>query len=85
MYFPDYPTIHSSKLVTWQRLANHSLLYGVRGTDASLKPYLLMAHTDVVPADSQQWVEPPFGGNEREGYIYGRGAIDDKQMVFVCK
>ena len=42
---------------------------------------LLMAHTDVVPADRSQWSTDPFGGENRNGYIYGRGARDDKSLL----
>jgi acetylornithine deacetylase/succinyl-diaminopimelate desuccinylase-like protein len=42
---------------------------------------LLMAHTDVVPAEPAQWTVPPFGGEIRDGYVWGRGAVDDKNLV----
>jgi len=42
---------------------------------------LLMAHSDVVPADRAQWTVPPFSALIREGYIYGRGAQDDKSLL----
>ena len=75
--------VHSSTLVTWQRVANHSLLYQVRGSAPRLKPYLLMAHLDVVPADPSEWEEGPFGATVRDGFVYGRGTMDNKQQVFV--
>jgi acetylornithine deacetylase/succinyl-diaminopimelate desuccinylase-like protein len=45
------------------------------------RPLLLMAHTDVVPADSKAWSVPPFAALERDGFIYGRGVIDDKSLL----
>ncbi|MEQ1886710.1 MAG: M20/M25/M40 family metallo-hydrolase [Bryobacteraceae bacterium] len=45
------------------------------------RPLLLMAHTDVVPADRSQWSVDPFGGEFRNGFIYGRGAWDDKGLL----
>src|SRR6266567_2655493 len=42
---------------------------------------LLIAHSDVVPADRSQWSVDPFGGITKNGYIYGRGAEDDKQLL----
>lgn len=42
---------------------------------------LLMAHLDVVGADKTKWKSDPFGGAMQDGYIYGRGAIDDKGML----
>src|SRR3712207_1267422 len=40
-----------------------------------------MAHMDVVGVEAAQWSVEPFGGVVRDGYLYGRGAIDDKGMV----
>ncbi len=43
-------------------------------------PLLLLSHMDVVPADAAQWSCDPFGGEIRDGYLYGRGAIDMKDL-----
>jgi acetylornithine deacetylase/succinyl-diaminopimelate desuccinylase-like protein len=45
------------------------------------KPVLIMGHMDVVGADTTKWTTPPFEPTVREGYLYGRGAIDDKGML----
>jgi acetylornithine deacetylase/succinyl-diaminopimelate desuccinylase-like protein len=45
------------------------------------RPLLLMAHTDVVPADLGEWTADPFAGEVRDGMIYGRGAVDDKNLL----
>lgn len=45
------------------------------------QPVLLMAHMDVVPVERGKWTTNPFGGEILDGYIYGRGAIDDKGML----
>lgn len=45
------------------------------------QPVLLMAHMDVVGVEAEQWTVDPFAGVERDGYVYGRGAIDDKGML----
>ncbi|HKV04395.1 MAG TPA: M20/M25/M40 family metallo-hydrolase [Candidatus Acidoferrales bacterium] len=42
---------------------------------------LLMGHLDVVGVDKTKWTVDPFGGVIQEGYLYGRGAIDDKGMT----
>jgi acetylornithine deacetylase/succinyl-diaminopimelate desuccinylase-like protein len=42
------------------------------------KPLILLNHMDVVPAETDQWDLDPFGGIIRNGYIYGRGALDNK-------
>ena len=44
-------------------------------------PVLLAGHTDVVPADAEAWSHPPFGAVEADGCIWGRGAVDMKNMV----
>jgi acetylornithine deacetylase/succinyl-diaminopimelate desuccinylase-like protein len=45
------------------------------------KALLLVAHLDVVPVDKARWTVDPFSGVVRDGYMYGRGAIDDKGML----
>ncbi|XP_064633429.1 N-fatty-acyl-amino acid synthase/hydrolase PM20D1.2-like [Lineus longissimus] len=74
----SYPNIHNNPGVQHEVVNNYSLLYKVQGTDTSLKPYLLCAHLDVVPIDGQEWNQPAFEGKIVDGYIYGRGALDDK-------
>src|SRR5260221_12359377 len=44
-------------------------------------PLLLNAHLDVVPAERERWRHDPFGGEEHDGCIWGRGAVDMKNMV----
>ncbi|MCH8206047.1 MAG: M20/M25/M40 family metallo-hydrolase [Chloroflexi bacterium] len=43
-------------------------------------PLLLLHHMDVVPATASNWSLPPFGGVVSDGYVWGRGAIDDKGL-----
>ena len=45
------------------------------------EPLLIMAHTDVVNVDPEKWVFPPFSATVDEGYVYGRGAVDDKDNL----
>jgi len=45
------------------------------------KALLLVAHLDTVPVDKSRWSVDPFGAVIKDGYLYGRGAIDDKGMV----
>src|SRR4029453_12144236 len=45
------------------------------------RPLLVMAHTDVVTVDATKWTFPPFGGARDGGYVYGRGALDDKDNL----
>jgi acetylornithine deacetylase/succinyl-diaminopimelate desuccinylase-like protein len=57
-----------------------SLVARLPGTGGG-RPLMLMAHSDVVPADQTQWSVPPFSAEIREGYLYGRGAQDDKSLL----
>lgn len=52
----------------------------LKGTGEA-RPLLLIAHSDVVPADPSQWTVPAFDGLIREGYIYGRGTQDTKGLL----
>ncbi len=44
-------------------------------------PLLLLGHTDVVAVEPEMWTQPPFGGVLRDGCVWGRGALDMKNMV----
>jgi carboxypeptidase PM20D1 len=64
-----------------ETVGGHSLVYAWRGRASALKPILLMAHMDVVPASEQSWRYPPFSGVFAEGHVWGRGAMDDKAAL----
>jgi acetylornithine deacetylase/succinyl-diaminopimelate desuccinylase-like protein len=57
-----------------------ALVARVRGGTAR-KPVLLLAHMDVVAVEPDHWSVEPFAGVVKDGYLYGRGAIDDKGML----
>lgn len=64
-----------------KKFNKHSLLISIKGAEPNRPPVVLMAHYDVVPVASttlEQWQHPPFSGAVHEGFIYGRGALDDK-------
>ena len=48
---------------------------------SSSDPVMLLGHYDVVPAETAKWSADPFGAELKNGYIYGRGALDMKNMV----
>jgi len=50
------------------------------GEDPSRGALLIHGHLDVVPADPAEWSVHPFSGEERDGYLWGRGAVDMKDM-----
>ncbi len=55
-----------------------NLVVRLAGRDSSKKPLLLLNHFDVVPVDRKAWRLDPFGGLLRDGFIWGRGALDMK-------
>lgn len=59
-----------------------SLLATLKG-NGKKKPILLLNHIDVVPVEKERWSVDPFGGMIQDGYLYGRGALDDKSMGIV--
>ncbi len=74
-----FPRAHAS--LTRERVGGLALLYRWAGSDTTLQPILLLAHQDVVPVEpgtESRWTEPPFAGRIAGGYVWGRGALDDK-------
>jgi acetylornithine deacetylase/succinyl-diaminopimelate desuccinylase-like protein len=57
-----------------------STIARVAGEDPSRPPLLIHGHLDVVPADAAEWSVDPFGGDIKDDYVWGRGAIDMKDM-----
>ena len=62
----------------------YSILIRIEGSDSSLRPALFMAHQDVVPVvkgTENDWIHGPFSGDIADGYIWGRGTLDIKNML----
>jgi acetylornithine deacetylase/succinyl-diaminopimelate desuccinylase-like protein len=65
----------------FEPVANRGALVGrIRGNGAQ-PPVLIAAHMDVVDVEREKWIHDPLGGEIDDGYLYGRGAIDDKGML----
>jgi carboxypeptidase PM20D1 len=78
----SFPHIHA--VATREVVGDGSLLFTWAGSDPSLAPILLIGHMDVVPVDGtslNRWQHPPFSGDIADGYVWGRGASDDKAAV----
>lgn len=77
-----YPRTHAA--LDLERHGQLGLLFRWRGrSDAD--PLVLMAHTDVVPAEEADgWTHPPFAGVVADGLVHGRGALDDKGPLVVA-
>jgi carboxypeptidase PM20D1 len=77
-----YPLVHAA--LTVEKLNEFGLLYAWKGKNPGLKPILLLSHQDVVPVEEgteADWTYPPFSGAIEEGFIWGRGAWDDKSTL----
>ena len=57
-----------------------NLVARIPGTDPDAGALVVHGHTDVVPADESEWSVDPFGGLIRDGLLWGRGAVDMKNM-----
>jgi len=57
-----------------------NLVARIKG-NGSKRPILIMGHTDVVGVQADRWTEDPFGGLRKDGWVYGRGTLDDKDNV----
>ncbi len=53
----------------------------LRGDGTGGDPLLLLSHLDVVPAPPERWTHEPFAAEIADGYVYGRGAVDMKDMI----
>ena len=78
----SYPLVHKNLPRTV--IDSFNYVYEWKGTDTSLLPMVLMAHYDVVPVEASAiklWHAVPYGGEVKEGYIWGRGVLDDKSSM----
>jgi len=74
-----FPKLHAA--LKLEKVNGYGLLYEWTGSDPSAPPIVLLAHQDVVPVEpgtETRWTEPPFEGKIAGGYVWGRGALDDK-------
>ncbi|HVM22562.1 MAG TPA: M20/M25/M40 family metallo-hydrolase [Sphingomicrobium sp.] len=78
----SFPLVHAR--LAREVIAGHSLLYTWAGSDGAVPALLLAAHQDVVPVEAGsegKWAHPPFSGAIAGGFVWGRGAIDDKASL----
>ena len=77
-----FPKVHAQ--LKLEKFNDYGLLFSWAGTNPALKPVLLLGHYDVVPVlpgTESKWAHPPFAGTLADGYLYGRGTLDDKASV----
>jgi len=78
----SFPAAHAA--MQRQAIGRHALLYTWPGTDPRAEPIALLAHQDVVPiapGTQGDWTQPPFSGAIKDGFVWGRGAWDDKSNL----
>ncbi len=74
-----YPDFYAA--VSTETVDSYAQLSVWKGSDPTLEPIVFLAHQDVVPASEEPnsgWDKPPFDGIIADGFVWGRGAIDDK-------
>ncbi|MEA2102639.1 MAG: M20/M25/M40 family metallo-hydrolase [Thermodesulfobacteriota bacterium] len=74
-----FPEVHDRLDI--QRFDEYGILYLWKGRNPGLKPVMLTAHYDVVPADTPGWDMDPFSGTIKDNAIWGRGTLDYKVGV----
>jgi acetylornithine deacetylase/succinyl-diaminopimelate desuccinylase-like protein len=57
----------------------------LRGDGSGGEPLLLLSHLDVVPASAELWTHEPFAGDVADGYVWGRGAVDMKNLLAMAR
>lgn len=75
----SYPKVHAA--LQREIVGGRSLLFTWQGSQPEARPIMLMAHQDVAPVapgTEGDWTVPPFSGEIRDGFVWGRGAWDDK-------
>jgi len=75
----NYPLTNTS--LQREIVSDYGLLYAWKGANPETQPVMLCTHLDVVavdPSTLDQWDHPPFSGEVADGYVYGRGTLDDK-------
>lgn len=77
-----FPTVYKNLQV--EKVNTYGLVYTWKGSNKNLKPSMFIAHQDVVPVQKEtlkDWTYPPFDGYYDGTYVYGRGALDCKNLL----
>lgn len=78
-----FPLVYSN--LKKETVNGYGLLYTWKGKETGKKPILLMSHMDVVAVEDgteEDWEYPPFSGEIKDGFVWGRGTLDIKIQVF---
>jgi len=74
-----------SKIFTMENFSDPSvlrpnLIARIKG-NGKKRPILIVGHTDTVGVDAKKWTHGPFSAHRQDGYVYGRGTLDDKDNL----
>ncbi|MDQ2930984.1 MAG: M20/M25/M40 family metallo-hydrolase [Gemmatimonadota bacterium] len=75
---------HTYATLAHEVVAPANLLFEWKGAHSTLEPVVMMSHMDVVPVEAGSegaWTHPPFSGDIADGFVWGRGTLDDKVGV----
>ena len=81
----SFPRAHAT--LKRETVSKLSLLYTWPGSDSAEAPVVIMGHMDVVPVPEpnlKEWSHGPFSGDIADGYVWGRGTLDDKTTVLAA-
>src|ERR1700694_1074902 len=76
------PLGFSIDIIPTPQAGKSALIARLKG-DGSARPVLIASHADVVGVEREKWSVDPFAGVTKDGYVYGRGAIDFKGGIAV--
>ena len=79
----QFPKVHTA--LKREVVGQKALLYTWTGSDPAAKPIALMAHQDMVPiapGTEKAWTVDPFAGEIKDGFVWGRGTLDNKGNLF---
>ena len=79
MLVEHYPAFHQT--AERRILSPYAALYRWQGTSGGDSAVLFLAHYDVVPVEAEKWTVDPFGAEQKDGFIYGRGSLDMKSIL----
>jgi acetylornithine deacetylase/succinyl-diaminopimelate desuccinylase-like protein len=81
LYLRDQLAAEGVETQIFEPAPGRQSLWAKLSGNGNKRALLLLSHVDVVPVERARWTVDPFGGEIRDGYVYGRGAVDMKSMT----
>ena len=83
LFFKDIFEKENISSVLYETAPGRGNIFAKIEGESSEKPLILLNHIDIVPVDREKWDVEPFGGVIKDGYAYGRGTQDMKNMAVI--